>query len=88
MYACKDSAAPAHARTRTRAHRPATPCQSSGVSQTPHPEVHLPFIAPPSTLHSLPYCNTNARPLRNIRAPTVPFFWVNPEFIRVKGQLM
>ena len=35
MYARKDSAAPAHART--RAHRPAAPHQSSGVSQTPHP---------------------------------------------------
>jgi len=35
MYVCKDSAAPAHART--RAHRPAAPHQSSGVSQTPHP---------------------------------------------------
>jgi len=35
MYVCKDSAAPAHART--RAHRPAAPRQSSGVSQTPHP---------------------------------------------------
>jgi len=35
MHACKDSAAPAHART--RAHRPAAPHQSSGVSQTPHP---------------------------------------------------
>ena len=34
MYVCKDSAAPAHART--RAHRPAAPRQSSGVSQTPH----------------------------------------------------
>ena len=34
MYVCKDSAAPAHART--RAHRPAAPHQSSGVSQTPH----------------------------------------------------
>jgi len=34
-YVCKDSAAPAHART--RAHRPAAPRQSSGVSQTPHP---------------------------------------------------
>jgi len=33
MYVCKDSAAAAHART--RAHRPAAPCQSSGVSQTP-----------------------------------------------------
>ena len=32
---CKDSAAPAHAHT--RAHRPAAPHQSSGVSQTPHP---------------------------------------------------
>jgi len=33
---CKDSAAPAHART--RAHRPAAPRQqsSAGVSQTPH----------------------------------------------------
>jgi len=30
---CKDSAAPAHAHT--RAHRPAAPRQSSGVSQTP-----------------------------------------------------
>jgi len=35
MYVCKHSAAPAHART--RAHRPAAPHQSSGVSQTPHP---------------------------------------------------
>jgi len=37
MYVCvcKDSAAPAHARTRV--HRPAAPHQSSGVSQTPHP---------------------------------------------------
>ena len=35
MYVCKDSAAPVHART--RAHRPAAPHQSSGVSQTPHP---------------------------------------------------
>jgi len=34
MHVCKDSAAPAHART--RAHRPAAPRQSSGVSQTPH----------------------------------------------------
>jgi len=34
MYVCKDSAAPAHART--RAHRRAAPRQSSGVSQTPH----------------------------------------------------
>jgi len=33
MYVCNDSAAPAHART--RAHRPAAPRQSSGVSQTP-----------------------------------------------------
>jgi len=30
MYVCKDSALPAHART--RAHRPAAPHQSSGVS--------------------------------------------------------
>jgi len=39
MYACvcTDSAVPAHART--RAHRPAAPRQSSGVSQTPHPTV-------------------------------------------------
>jgi len=38
MYVCvcKDSAAPAHARTRAHAHRPAAPRQSSGVSQTPH----------------------------------------------------
>jgi len=35
MFVKKDSAAPAHART--RAHRPAAPRQSSGVSQTPHP---------------------------------------------------
>ena len=35
MYVCKDSAAPA--RARTRAHRPAAPHQSFGVSQTPHP---------------------------------------------------
>ena len=35
MYVCKDSAAPAHACT--RAHRPAAPHQSSGVSQTSHP---------------------------------------------------
>jgi len=35
MYVCKDSAAPAHART--RAHMPAAPHQNSGVSQTPHP---------------------------------------------------
>jgi len=34
MCTCKDSAAPAHART--RAHRPAAPRQSSGVSQTLH----------------------------------------------------
>jgi len=34
VYVCKDSAAPAHAHT--RAHRPAAPRQSSGVSQTPH----------------------------------------------------
>jgi len=33
MHVCKDSAAPAH--ERTRAHRPAAPRQSSGVSQTP-----------------------------------------------------
>jgi len=35
MYVCKDSAAPAHARTRT--HRPAASRQSPGVSQTPDP---------------------------------------------------
>jgi len=35
MYVCKDSAAPAHART--RAHRPAAQRQSFGVLQTPHP---------------------------------------------------
>jgi len=35
----KDSAAPAHART--RAHRPAAPHRSSGVSQTPHPTVQV-----------------------------------------------
>jgi len=35
MYVCKYSAAPAHARA--RAHRPAAPRQSSGVSQTPQP---------------------------------------------------
>jgi len=39
MYVCKDSAAPALART--RAHRPAAPHQSSGVSQTPHPTACL-----------------------------------------------
>jgi len=37
MYVCKDSAAPANARTRRRAHRPAAPRQSSGVLQIPHP---------------------------------------------------
>ena len=42
MHVCTDSAAPAHART--RAHRPAAPRQSSGVSsQTPCcPRVKLP----------------------------------------------
>jgi len=39
MYVCKDLAAPAHART--RAHRPAAPHQSSGVSQTPYPTACL-----------------------------------------------
>jgi len=34
--------------------------------------VSPPFIAPPH-LQSLPYCNTIARPLRNIRPPTDPF---------------
>jgi len=32
MYVCKDSAARAHAHARKRAHRPAAPRQSSGVS--------------------------------------------------------
>jgi len=35
--------------------------------------VHHPFIAPPH-LQSLPYCNTIARPFRNIRPPTDPPF--------------
>jgi len=57
MYViCKDSAAPAHART--RAHRPAAPHQSSGVSQTPHstacPQAGIPhfriYIAANSSL--------------------------------------
>jgi len=36
---CKDSAAPAHARTRAHI-RPAAPRQCSGVSQTPHPSLY------------------------------------------------
>jgi len=33
--------------------------------------VNLPFL-PPLHLQSLPYCNTIARPLRNIRPPPIP----------------
>jgi len=46
MYVGKDPAAPAHART--RAHRPATPCQSSDVSNRPAcPERVASLAAPP-----------------------------------------
>jgi len=52
MYVRKDSAAPAHART--RAHRPAAPHQSSGVSQTPHPTACPQAGIPHTDHHSSP----------------------------------
>ena len=50
------------------------------------------FLPPPPHLRSLPYCNTTARPLRNIYPPpTPPLYAVNPTIlvmaISCKGQV-
>jgi len=49
--------------------------------------VHHLFVAPPH-LQSLPYCNTIARPFRNIRPPTDPPFVCHTPYNIGDGNIM